>query len=76
MTTEEHLVHIHETTRQEVWTKAWLALAGSEYTKEPSSATVWADDCLAAFDIRFSAPIIDKDTFINDIINPDTHLHR
>lgn len=40
-------------TREEVWLRAWVALAGAFNVREHSVATRWADACLKAFDERF-----------------------
>lgn len=43
--------------REEVWHRAWIALAAGFNVREHQVATRWADACLAAFDERFPATI-------------------
>ncbi|AAQ64166.1 hypothetical protein KVP40.0095 [Vibrio phage KVP40] len=45
----------HELQRRDVWLKAWCHTANANDCKETSTATSYADACLAAFDRRFEA---------------------
>lgn len=45
--------------REEVWLRAWLAVAGTFNGKAPD-CTRYADDCLAQFDKRFGDHIENK----------------
>lgn len=40
--------------RREVWLRAWCAVAGSGNCTQIAAAHEWADECLEAFDKRFS----------------------
>lgn len=42
------------TPRQEVWLRAWTAVAGCWNQKDIDACAKWADKCLAEFDKRFS----------------------
>lgn len=42
--------------REQVWLTAWAAVARAENCRESSSAKVWADKCLEAFDATFPPP--------------------
>jgi hypothetical protein len=68
MTSQDLKEEQHQVVRQDVWVKALVAVAGAINCLEPQSAVKWADDCLAAFDTRFKAPIVDKDLFQNQLI--------
>lgn len=43
----------YEITRQNVWLKAWCAVASSQSCEYYEIATDWADKCLEDFDKRF-----------------------
>lgn len=40
---------------EEIWLRAWIAVAQSSNSTAPATATSWADDCLAKFRARFEA---------------------
>lgn len=44
-------------TREEVWLRAWTAVAKSEAFGSTEMTTRWADDCLTEFDKRFAAKV-------------------
>jgi hypothetical protein len=41
------------TPREEIWIRAWTAVAGASNSVNKSSAVSWADDCLKNYDARF-----------------------
>lgn len=44
----------HELQRRRLWAEVWSSTASANDCKNPSTATVWADKALEAFDGRFS----------------------
>lgn len=42
-----------EVSREQVWLIAWISVASLSNTNKKDVATVWADECLKEFDIRF-----------------------
>lgn len=51
----------HNEQRKQLWSNAWCATANANDCKRPSTATMYADEALKAFDERFQMP---KELFV------------
>ena len=60
------------TKRDEVWLKAWCAVASAWNSENSSVCDSWADKCLKAYDDRFFCEIIgEPEDVFGTLINVD-----